>query len=240
MPANRADCFGFWRGGFSMRPARPASRRWVRINLLASGMALDDLAAAVPGRPDGILLPKCIPDDLRTLDHYLSAFEAATALPQGGIRVIAIATETPAAMFALGNYAGVSARPASQGSPGKQNAEGSRPPALAANNRRVDGVYDDVYRLARSLCLLGATAAGVAPIDTIYTDFRDERPGSPPNVRRRGAPPSPPRWAIHSGTITGLSTGRSRSATPNSPGRATSWPYSAQPPSPARTRSTAR
>jgi citrate lyase subunit beta/citryl-CoA lyase len=28
--------------------------------------------------------------------------------------------------------------------------------------------------LARSLCLLGAAAAGVVPIDTIYTDFRDE------------------------------------------------------------------
>ncbi|HUC72871.1 MAG TPA: aldolase/citrate lyase family protein, partial [Stellaceae bacterium] len=28
--------------------------------------------------------------------------------------------------------------------------------------------------LARSLCLLAASAAGVDPIDTIYTDFRDE------------------------------------------------------------------
>src|SRR6516165_2671453 len=85
-------------------------RRYVRINALASGMALDDLAAVVPGKPDGILLPKCVPEDLRTLDHYLSAFEAAAALPPAAIRVIAIATETPAAMFTVGNYSGVSRR----------------------------------------------------------------------------------------------------------------------------------
>ena len=70
-------------------PARPAQfleahgpdriRRYVRINPLASGLALDDLAATSAGRPDGILLPKCVPEDVRTLDHYLSAFEAAPA-----------------------------------------------------------------------------------------------------------------------------------------------------------------
>src|SRR5262245_42086518 len=50
--------------------------RYVRVNPLAGGLALADLAATVAGRPDGILLPKCTPDDVRTLDHYLSAFEA--------------------------------------------------------------------------------------------------------------------------------------------------------------------
>ena len=79
--------------------------RWVRINPLTSGAALDDLAATVPGKPDGILLPKCLPEDVRTLDHYLSALEAASGLVPNSIRVIAIATETPAAMLALANYA---------------------------------------------------------------------------------------------------------------------------------------
>src|SRR5438309_3193367 len=50
-------------------------RRYVRINPLASGLALDDLAATVAGRPDGILLPKCVPEDVRTADHYLSALD---------------------------------------------------------------------------------------------------------------------------------------------------------------------
>jgi citrate lyase subunit beta/citryl-CoA lyase len=55
-------------------------RRYVRINPLASGVALDDLVAVVPQQPDGILLPKCLPDDVRALDHYLSALEAAQGL----------------------------------------------------------------------------------------------------------------------------------------------------------------
>ena len=144
-------------------------RRYVRINPLASGLSLDDLSAVVPGKPDGILLPKCVPEDLRTLDHYLSAFEAAAALPPAAIRVIAIATETPAAMFAVGNYPGVSRR-----LEGITWGAEDLAACLGGNNRRADGIYDDVYRLARSLCLLGGAAAGVIAIDTIYTDFRDE------------------------------------------------------------------
>ena len=58
-------------------------RRYIRINPLSSGAALDDLAAVVPGNPDGILLPKCLPEDLRTLDHYLAALEVATSVSCG-------------------------------------------------------------------------------------------------------------------------------------------------------------
>jgi citrate lyase subunit beta/citryl-CoA lyase len=144
-------------------------RRYVRINPLSSGVALDDLAAVVPARPDAILLPKCVPEDLRTLDHYLMAFEAAFALSPGTTRIIAIATETPAAMFALGGYLGVSQRLEAITWGAEDLAA-----CLGGNNRRSDGAYDDVYRLARSLCLLGAAAAGVMAIDTIYTDFKDE------------------------------------------------------------------
>jgi citrate lyase subunit beta/citryl-CoA lyase len=150
-------------------------RRYVRINPLASGVALDDLVAVVPERPDGIALPKCLPEDARTLDHYLSALEAASALERGTIRVIAIATETPAAMLALANhadgaYAGVSTR-----LEGITWGAEDLAAALGGHNRRADGIYDDVYRLARSLCLLVAAAAEAAPIDTVFTDFRDEK-----------------------------------------------------------------
>ena len=144
-------------------------QRWVRVNPLTTTAALDDLAATVPGRPDGILLPKCTPDAVRTLDNYLSAFEAAAGGAVGTTKVIAIATETPAAMFAIGNYAGVSPRLA-----GVTWGAEDLAAAIGGNNRRADRTYDDVYRLARSLCLLAASAAGVEPIDTIYTDFRDE------------------------------------------------------------------
>jgi len=142
--------------------------RYVRCNPLASGLALDDLAATVAGRPDGILLPKCVPEDVRTLDHYLSAFEAAAGHQVGATRIVAIATETPQAVFALGNYAGTSQRLEAI-TWGAEDLSA----CLGGSNRTIDGAYDGPYQLARSLCLLAAAAAEVAALDTIYTDFRD-------------------------------------------------------------------
>lgn len=168
VPANRPMARRLARG-FLDGTTAAGYRRWVRVNPLAGGDALDDLAAVAPGRPDGILLPKCVPEDLRTLDHYLAAFETAAGAPVGGTRVIAIATETPAAMFAIGNYAGVSPRLC-----GITWGAEDLAACIGGYNRRADGVYGDVYRLARALCLVAAAAAGVAAIDTIYTDFRDE------------------------------------------------------------------
>ncbi len=143
-------------------------KRYVRCNPMASGLALDDLAATVGGRPDGILLPKCVPDDVRTLDHNLAAFETAAAAAAGANRIVAIPTETPEAEIALGNNAGATAR-----LEGITWGAEDLAACLGANNRLLDGTYDGPYRLARSLCLLAAGAAGVAAIDTIYTDFRD-------------------------------------------------------------------
>jgi citrate lyase subunit beta/citryl-CoA lyase len=141
--------------------------RYVRINPLATGLALDDLAATVAGRPEGILLPKCLPEDVRTLDHYLSAFEAAAGIAVCGIRIVAIATETPPAVFALGGWRRVAAAEAITW--GAEDLAA----CLGANNKTIDGEYDGPYRLARSLCLLAAAAAEVVAIDTIYTDFKD-------------------------------------------------------------------
>ena len=174
VPANRSMARSKARA-FLASSGSAGFRRYVRINPLASGVALDDLVAVVPERPDGIMLPKCLPEDVRTLDHYLSALEAASGLVPGAIRVIAIATETAAAMLALANqvqggYVGVSAR-----LEGITWGAEDLAAALGGLNRRLDGVYDDVYRLARTFCLLAATAAETAAIDTIYTDFRDEK-----------------------------------------------------------------
>ena len=172
VPANRGLARTLARGFLAQSAAQTPPgppRRYVRINALKSGAALDDLAAVMPARPDGILLPKCVPEDLRVLDHYLAAFEAAHGLPAGQTRVIAIATETPAAMFALGGYAGASARLEAITWGAEDLAA-----CIGGDNRRADGVYDDVYRLARALCLIAAAAAEVMAIDTIFTDFRDE------------------------------------------------------------------
>src|SRR5258708_38914368 len=86
-------------------------RLFVRVNPLASGMILDDLAAIVGARPDGIMLPKAAGGgDIATLANYLSALEARDGVAPGSIAILPIASETAAAMFTFASYAGSSAR----------------------------------------------------------------------------------------------------------------------------------
>ena len=133
---------------------------FVRINPLDSGLADDDLAAVLPGKPDGIMLPKAEGGaSLAALDARLS----------GDIAILPIATETPAAIFSLGSYGGVTDRLV-----GLTWGAEDLPAAIgAATSREADGSYTAPYQLARSLTLFGAHAAGVAAIETVYPDFRD-------------------------------------------------------------------
>jgi len=141
---------------------------WVRINPLDTPHALADLAAVVPAKPDGIVLPKAIRADADRLHHYLEAFEAAAALPLGAIPVFVLATETAAGVFDVGNYAGCPRLAALS-----WGAEDSATALGATSNRDDDGEYDFPYQLFRALCLTGAAAAGVSAIETIHGDFRD-------------------------------------------------------------------
>jgi citrate lyase subunit beta/citryl-CoA lyase len=146
------------------------SRLWVRINPLQGPHALADLAAVIPGRPGGIMLPKARGRaDVERLDHYLSALEVAAWIEQGSTRVIALVTETAEGMFSTGTYAGAPRLVAMT-----WGAEDLADAIGASENRDADGSYAFTYELARSLCLLGAAAAGVSAIETIHGDFRDE------------------------------------------------------------------
>lgn len=151
-------------------PDRPRQQRWVRINPLCGPLSLSDLVAVVPGAPDGILLPKIeAANDIVALDHYLTALESREGVPAGSIRIIPVATETPQAMFALGSYRDVSPRLI-----GLTWGAEDLSTALGASTNRVDsGEYEFTYQLARSMCLVGASAAGIQAIDTITPDFRD-------------------------------------------------------------------
>jgi len=144
--------------------------RFVRINPLSTPYAIDDLAAIVAGAPDGIVLPKCASaEDVRAVDHYLSALEAREGLKPGEIRILPIVTEVASAMFTLGGYAGVSPRLCGM----MWGCEDLAADVGATVNRNSDKTYLPPFQLARSLCLYAAAAAGVAAIDTVFTDFRD-------------------------------------------------------------------
>lgn len=145
---------------------------WVRINPLDSGMAEIDLAAIVPAGPDGIMLPKPDgPEDVAKLSGLLDHMELAHGAAPGSIGIIPVATETAIAPFNLGGYASAGLtrlRGLTWGAEDLAAALG------ATGNRGSDGEFLFTYRLVRSLTLMAAHAAGVAAIDTLQADFKDE------------------------------------------------------------------
>jgi citrate lyase subunit beta/citryl-CoA lyase len=166
LPAARALAAEF----LATHAARDTPQLWVRVNTLSSGLALQDLAAVLPAGPDGIVLPKAeSAANVTTLGNYLSALEVAAGRAEGGTKILAIATETPAALFTLGGYASAGPRLAGL----TWGAEDLAASLGASSNRVEGGGYEFTFLLARSLCLAGAMAAGVAPVDTVFTDFRD-------------------------------------------------------------------
>jgi citrate lyase subunit beta/citryl-CoA lyase len=145
------------------------ARLWVRINPLDGPFALGDLAAVMPSCPGGIMLPKVNGRaDVERLDHYLSALEVANGIDEGSTRVIPLITETAEAMFHTGDYKGAPRIAALT-----WGAEDLADSIGAGSNLNPDGSYSFTFELARSLCLLGAAAAGVSAVDTIQADFRD-------------------------------------------------------------------
>lgn len=150
--------------------AQHRERLWVRINPVQSPHALMDLAAVMPAAPGGVMLPKSRSRaDVELLGNYLAALEVTHGIERGATKVIALVTETAEGMFSTGSYAGASRLVAMT-----WGAEDLADAVGASENFNQDGSYAFTYELARSLCLLGAAAAGVDAIETIHGDFRDE------------------------------------------------------------------
>jgi citrate lyase subunit beta/citryl-CoA lyase len=130
---------------------------FVRVNPLDSDMTQADLAAIMPGRPDGLVLPKA--EGAASVEALLALLGQGAAPP-----VLPIASETPTAIFRLGEYAQVRQHLA-----GLTWGAEDLPAAIgAASSREEDGSYTAPYELVRSLTLFGAHAAGVAAIETVF------------------------------------------------------------------------
>ncbi|MDN3519711.1 CoA ester lyase [Aquisalimonas lutea] len=152
--------------------ARQASQPlcFVRVNPPGSELLLQDLAAVVAGAPYGIVIPKCeSQEQVDTIGHYLSALEAREGLPIGSIRLLAIATETPAAVLALSG--GGLSHPRLFGL--LWGAEDLSAELGSSRTRDATGGYAPPFTLSRDLCLYAAAAVDATPIDAVYTSLDD-------------------------------------------------------------------
>jgi citrate lyase subunit beta / citryl-CoA lyase len=133
---------------------------WVRINPLGSEYHKDDLELIGIADMHGIVLPKAESGaDVTQLAHRT-----------GSIPVHAIVTETAASLFSLLSYRD----PKSPLAAMSWGAEDLSAALGATSKYDADGELSFTYRLARSLCLAGAVAAGVQPVDGVFADFRDD------------------------------------------------------------------
>ena len=143
---------------------------WVRINPIDQPEAGADLGAVIRGRPDGIVQPKTrSPNDVILLGQRIGNYEMEHDFPIGSTRILPVATETPEALFSMGDYVRCDKRLAGL----TWGAEDLSAAVGATSCRDKKGNWLPPYELARSLCLFAAAAANVAAIDTVYTDFRD-------------------------------------------------------------------
>jgi citrate lyase subunit beta/citryl-CoA lyase len=164
--------------------ARPAARElardylqgrdnvWVRINPIDTADAAADLEAVMPAAPTGIVLPKPrSADDVKVLASRLDVLERQYAIDAGRTRILSVCTERPEALFSLHGYRDATPRLAGL----SWGAEDLSAALGASANRDEAGRWLPPYELARSLCLIAAVAAGVAAVDTVFTDYRDAK-----------------------------------------------------------------
>ncbi|MEJ5081172.1 HpcH/HpaI aldolase/citrate lyase family protein [Ochrobactrum sp. MYb379] len=152
-----------------LQAPRGKQKFFVRINALDTNQSIYDLAAAMPFRPDGIILPKAgCGRDVTLLSNWLDAFEVSYNLSLGITKIIAIVTETAQVLFQMASFTGSSDRLC-----GMMWGAEDLAASLGAIENRSGTSYSAPFLMARNLCLAGAAAAGVDAIDAVCTDIED-------------------------------------------------------------------
>jgi citrate lyase subunit beta/citryl-CoA lyase len=142
----------------------------VRVSPLSGGETDLDLDAVMPGAPDAVMLPRSLGGaSVQQLSAKLAVREAMCGIADGSTRIVALATETAQALFGMASYRGAS--PRLIGLAWGMESLGAE--LRAEVQREASGAYAGAFRLARDLTLVAAAAAGVAAIDTMFSDVRD-------------------------------------------------------------------
>jgi citrate lyase subunit beta / citryl-CoA lyase len=152
----------------ALATASTRPRRYVRVNSLNTVWCREDVEAIIPAAPDGIVLPKSFgPEDVIRLSDMIERHEPQAT--KGKTEIIVVCTETPSSTLSLAAKSWRHPRLAGLTWGGEDLSA-----AIGATANRDDqSRYSGPFALARNLCLLAARAAGVAPIDAVFTDFRD-------------------------------------------------------------------
>jgi hypothetical protein len=189
-PDRKAGARGMVREYLTARPERPRQQLWVRINAVDQADAGADLGAVMPARPDGIVLPKTrSPDDVELLGRRIGAYEAEYEIAVGSTRILPVATETPQALFTLGEYARCGKRLAGMTWGAEDLAAADR---TVAGRRRTSGS-------AACACLPRMPPASRPSIPCSRTSVTP-RGSAPPATRPAGTvsaaswPSTPTRW----------------------------------------------
>lgn len=148
--------------------SREGAPLWVRINALHTPYWEEDVAAAMAGGADGIVLPKPrSPADVFALAERMDEREDRERTQPA--KILALAGETARGLLSLHEY-----RPAlprltalSWGSEDLGTDVG------ALRRRRPDGSLLPLYEISRALTLAAATIAEVDAIEAVYADFRN-------------------------------------------------------------------
>lgn len=169
-------------------PEGSAPQLWVRINPPQGPTWREDLAALFgtaakrkgdagrPG-PDGVVLPKVsTAAQIVEVADQLTTLETECGLSRGATGLLVIATETPRGLLSLPQYPAVlgAAQAAAVRLAGLTWGAEDLGAALGASARHdSSGALTFTFALARTTCLLAASALGVQAIDGVQVDFRD-------------------------------------------------------------------
>lgn len=148
----------------------PVARCWIRVNALDSPHFAADLALLPVAAVAGVVLPKaCGLADLERLDRALETIELAASMQNGQLGVVAIVTESAAAVLALSEFR----RPVPRLIAMLWGGEDLAGDLGVVRNRDSFGAYRPPFQLARNLTLMAAAAAECSAIDAVRIDFRD-------------------------------------------------------------------
>ena len=155
---------------FLKRGGNPEVSYFVRINPLDSGKFLQDLAAVVSAGPAGIVFPKSNGvQEALVIGNYIEVLEVEHGLPTDSVRLLPLVSETPTAIFTMGEYKDGPARMMGL----TWGAEDLGAAVGASANLQSNKDWTSPYQMTRALCLFAAHAAKVQAIDTVMADFRD-------------------------------------------------------------------